>query len=330
MRKALLFVGLVGVVALIAAPGAAAAAPTVATTAATSVTTNSATLNGTVNPAGQQTSYAFQWGTTTQYGHETTLTLVGSGTSTTSVSAALSGLNSGTAYHFRIIAISPGGIATGADQTFTTPGTPPAYLPAAPKVTTGLATNVNTSGATVQGTVNPMGTATTYYFEYGTTIVYGFQTAPVGAGAGTADVAAAAGIGGVANNTTIHYRLVAVNPGGTSIGSDQSFNTAAATSRLALFGHTAFVSPESVVGVFTACLGGTKCVGSMTLSRHGVVLGKRAQFFVGAQDGGFVHFGLNSLGARLVRQRHRLSVHVVVVDSAGRSSSGDVTLVQFS
>jgi hypothetical protein len=40
------------------------APPTVTTAAATSVTDTGATLNGTVNPGGRQTQYAFQWGPT--------------------------------------------------------------------------------------------------------------------------------------------------------------------------------------------------------------------------------------------------------------------------
>jgi hypothetical protein len=43
-------------------------APTVTTTAATNVTMTGATLNGTVNPNGQSTTYQFEYGTDTSYG----------------------------------------------------------------------------------------------------------------------------------------------------------------------------------------------------------------------------------------------------------------------
>ena len=40
-------------------------------------------------------------------------------------------------------------------------------------MTTEAATLVTTTSATLNGTVNPGGLATTYYFEYGTTTSYG-------------------------------------------------------------------------------------------------------------------------------------------------------------
>jgi microsomal dipeptidase-like Zn-dependent dipeptidase len=68
----------------------------------------------------------------------------------------------------------------------------------------------------------------------------------------------------------------------------------------------------------------------MKLTRNGANIGSRSVFFVSPNDGGFVHFSLTSLGRRLVRQRHHLGVHVDVSDTDGSSSSGSVTLVQFS
>jgi hypothetical protein len=54
------------VIAGIAAPAALAATePTAATGNATAITVSSATLNGTVNPEGQATTYHFEFGTTT-------------------------------------------------------------------------------------------------------------------------------------------------------------------------------------------------------------------------------------------------------------------------
>src|SRR5690348_4410048 len=133
MRKslrALLCLAAVAITILPVALAQGASAPTVTTSAATGVTGSGATLNGSVNPNGQQTSYAFQWGPTAGYGHETALTSAGSGNGTSSVSATLSGLASGTTYHFRIIAISGAGTSVGADQSFTTTGSAPPPSPA--------------------------------------------------------------------------------------------------------------------------------------------------------------------------------------------------------
>ena len=206
------------------AAGATPAPPTVATAPATSITDSGVTLNGSVNPNGQQTNYAFQWGPTAGYGHETPLTSAGSGSSSGSVSAALSGLASGSTYHYRIIAMNDSGTSVGSDQSFTTGGTPPAPS-APPTASTGSATNVGQSGATVSGTVNPGGQATSYYFEYGPTANYGFETAATSGGSGVTDERVSANLAELASSTTYHYRAVAVSPGGTALGSDQTFTT---------------------------------------------------------------------------------------------------------
>lgn len=94
--------------------------PSVVTQAATSVTGTTATLNGTVNPNGLSVSYAFEWGTTTSYGNSTTSTSAGSGTSAVAVNAALTGLSSGTTYHYRLTATNSYGTTYGSDMTLST------------------------------------------------------------------------------------------------------------------------------------------------------------------------------------------------------------------
>jgi len=95
-------------------------APTDTTTAATNITTNSATLNGSVNPNGYNTSYLFEYGLTTSYGSNTSATVIGSGTTTLSENANITGLLSNTLYHFRIMAMNSNGTSYGNDLTFTT------------------------------------------------------------------------------------------------------------------------------------------------------------------------------------------------------------------
>jgi len=87
---------------------------------ATLVTSNSAMLNGTVNPNGDSTTYYFEYGTTTSYGTTTTSTSAGSGTSAVSVNADISSLNPKTTYHYRVVATNSVGTTYGADQSFTT------------------------------------------------------------------------------------------------------------------------------------------------------------------------------------------------------------------
>ncbi|MGA8296249.1 MAG: G1 family glutamic endopeptidase [Acidimicrobiales bacterium] len=96
---------------------------------------------------------------------------------------------------------------------------------ARPSAKTGSATSITSSGATLNGTVNPNGSATEYFFEYGTTTRYGSATSPVSAGSGRSSIAVSAPISSLSASTTYHFELVAVNSRGTSYGGDASFTT---------------------------------------------------------------------------------------------------------
>ena len=78
----------------------------------------------------------------------------------------------------------------------------------------------------MSGTVNPNGTDTHYYFQYGTTTAYGAKTTSTDAGAGTTDAPVSANLTGLTSSTTYHYQLVTVNSAGdTTVGADQMFTT---------------------------------------------------------------------------------------------------------
>ncbi len=97
------------------------ATPTVTTGSATNITSNSATLNGTVNPNGIATGAFFQYGTSTAYLNTTPSQIIGSGTSNVNVSANLTGLSPNATYNFRIVATnSCGGTVFGDPQSFKT------------------------------------------------------------------------------------------------------------------------------------------------------------------------------------------------------------------
>ena len=191
--------------------------PDVVTAAATGIGSTSATLNGSVNPNGQSTTYWFEYGKTPAYGSKTAVVNAGSGTTPTNVSAAVSGLSSGQAYHFRLDATSAAGSVQGADMTFT-----PSLGPSA---TTKAASSVTSTGARLNGTVNPNGLATTYYFDYGTSTSYGSKTAVASAGAGTAGKSVSATVTGLGPGI-YHFRLVATSSAGTSDGADLTFGSA--------------------------------------------------------------------------------------------------------
>jgi hypothetical protein len=105
-----------------------------------------------------------------------------------------------------------------------------ATAPAAgpPTATTGGATSLGETTATVTGTVDPNGMATTYRFEYGTSSSYGLQTAEQDAGSGTGGADVQAALTGLTSATTYHYRVVATNAAGVDRGADRTFTTAGA------------------------------------------------------------------------------------------------------
>src|SRR3954451_16032692 len=88
-----------------------------------------------------------------------------------------------------------------------------------PIVTTGAAADIAQQTVTLTGSVNPNGAATTYFFQYGTTSLYGAQTTPTRA---TRNGKVTAPVAGLAPATTYHYRLVAQNSHGLTKGGDHS------------------------------------------------------------------------------------------------------------
>jgi hypothetical protein len=94
-----------------------------------------------------------------------------------------------------------------------------------PSVTTSPATGVVTNGATLNGSLNPNGQATTAWFEYGLTTAYGSVIPLPGAFTGSAGVAVSTNLTGLTPGTTYHFRLDATNATGSTLGADQSFTT---------------------------------------------------------------------------------------------------------
>jgi hypothetical protein len=197
---------------------AATTAPTATTGAASSITTASAVLHATVNPNGSTTTYAFQYGTTTNYGSQTSTTAAGSGTKDVAAHVTISSLVSGTTYHYRVVATNPNGTAAGADAMFVSTSN-------APVVVLGTPSLVTANAATLTGSVNPNHKATTYTFQYGTTAGYGLQSAPVSVGSGQASKSVSTTLTGLASGTTYYYRLVAVSADGTGVSAGRTLVT---------------------------------------------------------------------------------------------------------
>jgi hypothetical protein len=94
-----------------------------------------------------------------------------------------------------------------------------------PTVTSGAATSIQPSTVTLNGFVTPNGANTTYYFQYGTSSLYGSVTPATVVNAGSGRVKVTVAVGLLAPVTTYHYRLVAQNSKGVSRGKHRTFKT---------------------------------------------------------------------------------------------------------
>ncbi|MES2661050.1 MAG: cadherin-like beta sandwich domain-containing protein [Verrucomicrobiota bacterium] len=88
---------------------------------------------------------------------------------------------------------------------------------------TGDPAAITDSTVTLQGTVNPRGSARAF-FQYGLTTAYGNST-PLQDLTGSAMLAVTAPLGGLGRTTTYHYRIGVISGAGTSYGEDRTFVT---------------------------------------------------------------------------------------------------------
>lgn len=96
----------------------------------------------------------------------------------------------------------------------------------APAAVTLEAGPVANTTAVLKGTVNPNGSTTECFFEYGTTTSYGSKVAcEKSAGSGSSPVAVSAEAKGLSEKTIYHFRLVAKSAEGTTDGTDRQFTT---------------------------------------------------------------------------------------------------------
>lgn len=190
----------------------------------------------------------------------------------------------------------------------------------APVAVTGAAKDVGRNSATVTGTVDANGGATTYHFEYGTSTSYGLQTLERDAGSGDAPADVEALLEALTPETTYHYRLVATNAAGISRGADRSLRTlapprspGAVTGRSRDVGPSgatvnATVDPNGLPTTFRIEYGTTTGYGSATAPQD-----------AGAADGAKV-FAARLEGLRAYTRYH---YRVVATNAVGSTRGGD-------
>jgi outer membrane protein assembly factor BamB/N-acetylneuraminic acid mutarotase len=153
-----------------------------------------------------------------------------------------------------------GQVNTGGRYCATAPSPPPSPTPTptpmstttpTPIVTTSPATNVASFSATLNGSLNPRGSSTSVYFQYGLTTSYGHTTATqTQTGNGSRPISA--NINGLRVSNIYHFRIVAHNGGGAVVGSDRTFTT------LTPIGPPiVMTNPATNIGSFSAKLNGS-------------------------------------------------------------------------
>lgn len=195
-------------------------------------------LSAEVDPGGLETHYHFEYGPTSSYGASMPIPdgEVSPGFTPETVSISVPGLAASTIYHFRVVASNADSLTPvdGPDQEFTTP--PPV------QVEKESVSDVASTSATLEAQVNPLGTDTHTYFQYGTVDC---ATSPasctdvpvlpgVDIGGGEGDTGVSLHVQGLLAGTVYHYRVIATNTFGIVEGLDNTFTTQTLSSTLVL------------------------------------------------------------------------------------------------
>ena len=99
-------------------------------------------------------------------------------------------------------------------------------------------------------------------------------------------------------------------------------------SRIAIFGHTGFVSPSGVAEVFLGCFGNQSCAGTITLTEGNTTIASRHGTLVAADNGALARIPINAHGRQLVAHR-TIRVRVAVTEIHGPTASRTLTLEHF-
>lgn len=238
-----------------------------------------ATLKGTVDPNGSRAYYHFEYSQdgVTWVNAPASDADVGLGTGPVPVSAAVTGLQANTLYRVRLrVRRLAGDSYLSGERTFLTD----AIGPGAETLTVAARTDVS---AKLAARVNPNGSPTTYYFQWGETDGYGRQV-PIpasGAGNGGVPILVSQEITGLVPGTTYHYRVVAHSASGTTTGEDSSFRTRA---------HTAI--PQRGWEMITPPLKPTRSVANINFGLGGS--GSNPNAAIPSLDGEDVFWGLST------------------------------------
>ena len=197
---------------------------------ATELTSTSATLNGVVttpSPGGTgfDVAYRFEysgdfgltWKTAPIFGNASLGTTVAG---PHAVEQKITGLLPNTTYKLRLIAITS--FTTTVESTFSTP----VGLPEVEETPV----DITQTAATLQARIDPAGATTTYHFEWGAGSGGSYEHRiptdhELFAGSGNETVRVTANVSGLSPVSYYHFRVLATNSKGTTVGPDQPFET---------------------------------------------------------------------------------------------------------
>ena len=203
--------------------------PAVSDLAVSGVTTTSAHFSAEIDPGDTNPLAATSWHfecTPSCDGLQGGTVPAGASGDELKVANDATGLQPNTAYLVRLFASNAAGEVR-QTESFQTPAV-------GPLVRAWAAGPVASTSADVNAQVNPRGSATVYWFEWGTSDCSANPCASIpaehdaSAGSGQSYVYLLRHLTGLAPSTTYHFRVVARNASGTVAGDDQQFTTAAA------------------------------------------------------------------------------------------------------
>jgi len=191
------------------------------TETATNVAPRSATLNGSFTGEGNATEYFYRWGENAGYGNVTPTQTLPSPNGATPAPQNLPGLELERTYHYRLVAKNSLGTSEGDDMTFTT-------HPAVTSLETKPATSLDLESISLNGQFQGDNLDTTYYFVYGFEAAakedeYEHKTPEQDAGVTGTTTPISFELEEFNGFRTYHYRVVAVNSFGKTVGQDETF-----------------------------------------------------------------------------------------------------------
>ena len=243
---------------------------TVTTEAATEVLAETATLNGIVSSlVSGETEYYFEYGTEEHYEHRTA-PVTFTGEQTVSPVIPVSGLAPASEYQARLVAVIEGHSITGSPVAFKTLSARPTVLPGSVLTTT-------RTTATIVGEVNPEGDETAYYVEYGEFEPRGAHGSPSAVGHIESEPAGPRKIVQTLEELkagrTYHYRILASNQNGVTLGPEGTFKTTAPQPAGAETGEAREVTPSSATITATVNPNGlqTGCIFEVGTENEGTI-----------------------------------------------------------